>query len=829
MYAQSQSITIARDGLHIDWNIVPGPILADAVWGATHSAPDGAIDPEAAKAWTAPYISGLVITLDDRALGGVQVQSVRWPESVDAMRTGEGAIEIRLLIGWPEKLDGKHSIELHNTYLEGNSLNTFLLTAEAAFAFQQPAQNNGQIHFEVYFPPSASAGSPPPAGDGTWLQTWASGTPNLPSGFADTVSKVTAELGGASPAPGEAANPNPVTAIMTNLVKTGQFSPWFLPGAFLLSLALGGLHALTPGHGKALVGAFLVGSRGRTQDAILLGAVVTITHTGSVLGLGLVTLLASRYILPTAILPWLEVISGVLVIAFGVNLLLQRRHELAHRYPADARHDHPHHDHDHQGHTHSHPHPSGSQENLHEGAPTIRSLVSLGVSGGLVPCPDAIAILLVAVAVNRVPLGMLLIVAFSIGLALILMGIGIAMVHGMRWLVQKDWLSKFGIYAPLASAVVVVGLGAGLTVNALYSFRFSALVASAPRPSASPVQPPSTGFELRNARVLYIAPDGAGREQLFMLPLSSGKAVQYTHEPTGITGYSISPDGKTLLYSIFDATDGSSIWAMRSDGTQRYLALECPQAECDSTAWYPDGQKVAYERLATFQDPSSLPRFSIWWLDMQSGKTQPVFQDAGFASAVPSFSPDGQWLSYIATASNTLMIFNLKNGRQLSLPLGSQAAIPETWNPTGESLLFGDQAASGEPPPLHAKIYSLASGQITDLGGPDNQTDFSAVWSPNGQWIAIDRNVRSSDPSGSSNQVWLAKPDGTQAHVVLDEAHASYSSLRWSPDGAYLLYSRYVLQYSSKNPARFDVYAADIHTGATTLIVAGGDSATFLP
>ena len=155
MYAQSQSITIARDGLHIDWKIVPGPILADAVWGATHSAPDGAIDPEAAKAWTAPYISGLVITLDDRALGGVQVQSVRWPESVDAMRTGEGAIEIRLLIGWPEKLDGKHSIELHNTYLEGNSLNTFLLTAEAAFAFQQPAQNNGQIHFDVYFPPSA--------------------------------------------------------------------------------------------------------------------------------------------------------------------------------------------------------------------------------------------------------------------------------------------------------------------------------------------------------------------------------------------------------------------------------------------------------------------------------------------------------------------------------------------------------------------------------------------------------------------------------------------------------------------------------------------------
>ncbi len=203
------------------------------------------------------------------------------------------------------------------------------------------------------------------------------------------------------------------------------------------------------------------------------------------------------------------------------------------------------------------------------------------LAGALSHARTRSAILLVAVAVNRVPLGMLLIVAFSIGLALILMGIGIAMVRGMRWLVHKDWLSKFGTYAPLVSAVVVVGLGAGLTVNALYSFRFSALVASAPRPSGTPVQAPSPAFELRNARVLYIAPDGAGREQLFMLPLSSGKAVQYTHEPTGINGYSISPDRKTLLYSIFDATDGSSIWAMHTDGTQRHLALECPQAECD--------------------------------------------------------------------------------------------------------------------------------------------------------------------------------------------------------------------------------------------------------
>ena len=119
-----------------------------------------------------------------------------------------------------------------------------------------------------------------------------------------------------------------MTTALTGLVKTGQFSPLFLVSAFLLSLALGSLHALTPGHGKALVGAYLVGSQGRTRDAIFLGLIVTLTHTGSVLILGLVTLFASHYILPALIVPWLEVISGLLVIGFGINLLIQRRRAL---------------------------------------------------------------------------------------------------------------------------------------------------------------------------------------------------------------------------------------------------------------------------------------------------------------------------------------------------------------------------------------------------------------------------------------------------------------------------------------------------------------------
>ena len=102
-----------------------------------------------------------------------------------------------------------------------------------------------------------------------------------------------------------------------------------------------------------------------------------------------------------------------------------------------------------------------------------KSLLTLGISGGLIPCPDAIAILLVAVALNRIPFGMLLIVAFSIGLALVLIAIGLAMVHGVRLITRSDLLSRFSVYTPVISAVIVSGLGVALTINAVNSFKFS--------------------------------------------------------------------------------------------------------------------------------------------------------------------------------------------------------------------------------------------------------------------------------------------------------------------------------------------------------------------
>ncbi len=843
---------------------MPGPLLADAVWNAADQNQDGLISPEEAQAWVAPFLSGLWFTVDGQPLDTIQNQSIHWPASETVLSTGDDSIEVRFAVQWPKGLIGKHLIEIHNTYLEANSLNWFSLTAGPGLSFDSPAQDNGQLNLDLNFlDPSTTA---TPVVELSALTTWTSGTPNLPAGFAEGVSQLAMNL--AASQPGESTqqpasgNVSKVTTALEELVKAPSFSPLFLLGAFLLSLVLGSLHALTPGHGKTLVAAYLVGTHGKVSDAVFLGVVVTVTHTGSVILLGLVTLLASHYILPNLIAPWLEIVSGLLVIGFGINLLTQRRRDLrnwlrrnrkqspspntsngertislgtarvmnSHGAGFLHQHDHPH---DVNGeHTHVHDAKSthGHANSLSADRVRWRSLLALGVSGGLVPCPDAIAILLVAVAVNRISFGMLLIVAFSIGLALVLITIGIAMVQGLRLVTRSEVLTRFSVYAPVISALVVIGLGIALTAGAVNSFKFVSSVITQPaqsiEQSGNALVPQTEVFDVEHARLLYVAPEnGQGRAQIFMLKLAGGEPVQWTQEPTGVTGYAVSPDKKTILYTTFNVDSGSSLWTMKTDGTGRSLVLDCPQAECNAPVWYPDGRKIIYERLEDTSDPSALPKLSLWWLDLQTGETMPVFRDQTFPSTAAAFSPDGQWLSYILYLNNTLQLYNLQEKRSLSLPLTNQSAGRESWSPTSDSILYWGPRVQDASVAPHVQRYILSSGETIDLGSTKDQTDYSAVWSSSGDWVAVDRVVSTSANAVKGDQVWLVRPDGTGAQVLLGEDQKSYSDLSWSPDGKYILYARYDYQ----NAGHFDVGLVNVQTGERVILVSGGSLPALIP
>ncbi len=219
-------------------------------------------------------------------------------------------------------------------------------------------------------------------------------------------------------------------------------------GAILLSLLLaafwGAAHALTPGHGKAIVAGYLVGSRGKPRHAVALGLIVTVTHTIGVFALGLVTLALSAFIVPERLYPWLTLASGLLVVAVGASVLRGRlKHRRAH---AHGHHHHHHHDHHH-----------------HE----LRGLLGVGVAAGLLPCPSALVVLLSAIALHRIGLGLALILAFSVGLAATITSIGLVAVLARRAFGRLRLDGPVIRALPAVSAALILAVGVAITLNSL--------------------------------------------------------------------------------------------------------------------------------------------------------------------------------------------------------------------------------------------------------------------------------------------------------------------------------------------------------------------------
>jgi len=321
-------------------------------------------------------------------------------------------------------------------------------------------------------------------------------------------------------------------------------TPAALAAALLVAIGLGAAHALTPGHGKTIVGAYLVGSRGTARHALFLGLTTTITHTAGVFALGFLVLVASEFVLPEKLYPWLGVLSGLLVVGIGLSILRGHvGHWLAHRrgdnhdhgpyhfhfgkghshgpgghthdtvnvdltgvgtpigVPTPVRsgsglafagvvgsaaavaspvrqHTHDHadghsHDHDHthnHGHDHHHDHDHGHHPAAgRPDALSWRSLLALGISGGLLPCPSALILMLSAIALRQVGVGLVLILAFSIGLASVLTGIGLIMVYAGRFLERLPIRhgSLTTRLLPMASATFITLAGLAITYRAL--------------------------------------------------------------------------------------------------------------------------------------------------------------------------------------------------------------------------------------------------------------------------------------------------------------------------------------------------------------------------
>jgi nickel/cobalt exporter len=328
--------------------------------------------------------------------------------------------------------------------------------------------------------------------------------------------RVSFALPGAAPANLAAASPLSLHAnvigtprnAFTELMNNRNLSVSFLLTAALIAAGLGGLHAMEPGHGKTLVAAYLVGSRSSIRHVVLLGTVVTASHTASVYLLGITTLYASRWVMPDRLYPWLGVASGALVAVLGMVLFVRRfkgddhthdhhshddahdhhdhddeDHLMPHRHNFLGEHvhdDHAHsHSHSHHGHAHSHkgvahyhehPQPKHSPHSHDDSGVSVRELLTLGITGGIVPCPAALVVLLSAVAIGRIVFGLFLIVAFSIGLAAVLIFFGIATLYARRLMSRfRSESPLVSRWLPMTSSAVITIVGVTMTLTSLIS------------------------------------------------------------------------------------------------------------------------------------------------------------------------------------------------------------------------------------------------------------------------------------------------------------------------------------------------------------------------
>jgi ABC-type nickel/cobalt efflux system permease component RcnA len=409
--------------LALSVHLVAGPLVTPRLWDDLDRDGSGTLDEAEVAAWCARFDDQIEIRLDGAPLI-LAIDSIEPFPSIKADFIGAAAINLE----WSavaglgaQPAAGDHTLSLRSpAYADISAVDWSKTRGRDGIVVREATLAAGdEASFPIVWPAAFKAEN------GLELPASAESTPQVPA---------------------SAANPD-----LLERLKAGDTSWGLLVGTLGMALLFGALHALQPGHGKTLVAAYLIGSRGTVRQAVVLGGIVTFTHTASVFIFGTLILALSAWVSPQRIIPGLTVFSGLLVVAVGLRLLLERGR--AARSGA-ATHDH--------GDGLLHDHGPGA-DHQHGGG-----LISLGVSGGLVPCPEALAIMIAAAIIGRLGLGLAMIVAFSAGLAGVLITLGIVLVTVGRhtWNAARR-PSALARWLPVGSAALVVGLGAALAWQGL--------------------------------------------------------------------------------------------------------------------------------------------------------------------------------------------------------------------------------------------------------------------------------------------------------------------------------------------------------------------------
>lgn len=438
-YGHNTYVSITNEGLRIEMHLTPGPLVGDQLVSVIDTNDDDTLSAEEITHYGQRIASDLVVTVDN-APRPVTLLASSQPTTLEVRSGAAELVFTAIAAGPPPK--ARFSFQDNHAVLKG--------PAQASVLDEHNLPDDLVINRAV---PRAVT---------------VTGTFTQPTGTADSIASI-----GTS---GTAATTSPSASSSTSTKRTKRLqrilgasnSIGAVAAALGVATLLGALHALTPGHGKTIAGAYLIGEKATIRHAVILGLSTTITHTASVLILGGVAIGLTGRVDPGSLTNALRWISGALVLGIGLTLLIRRiRNSTAgHGHAQDG---HSHTGHIHGGaHTHAHDaHADDAHDHPHDhggvapDAVGVRRLVALGATGGVIPCPEALGVMIVAVSIHRQVFGMAMIIAFSLGLASILVAVGIALVRAKSIINQFAKLpdSVTNRWLPIFSAAVVSLLG----------------------------------------------------------------------------------------------------------------------------------------------------------------------------------------------------------------------------------------------------------------------------------------------------------------------------------------------------------------------------------
>jgi Tol biopolymer transport system component len=352
-------------------------------------------------------------------------------------------------------------------------------------------------------------------------------------------------------------------------------------------------------------------------------------------------------------------------------------------------------------------------------------------------------------------------------------------------------------------------------------------------------QDTSWQMSIRTPRILYQSPTGETAD-LWLRSLALEEPQQLTSGKNTFD-FAVSYDGNQIAYSAANDQKGYDLWIMGSGGKNARIVVDCGVGRCVNPAWSPDGENIAYSRFDAVESQGSVPTKNaysqngggflpvqlsasrIWTVNINSGRTLPLYSDLRITGSDTAWSPDGKWLAFVDSGAGGIRVVNLDSRADQLFP--ANTPVLGGWSPDGSKLFFGDLDVNDLPSfgaAFQIDVPSLKESGLFERG-PD-QTDYGVpAMSPNGEWVA--EGVRIVQ-GFSSRQLWLLSPDGSKQQIISSDQVITHGAYSWSPDGNMILFQQVALDSSTAKP---DVMFWNSSSNALTLIAKDATHPQWLP